>query len=227
MATPIARIATVSLGLTLLVACAPEVVRLDQATRDSLKRADEIKVVHYFPPDLEFQGTARVGFGASAGAAMAIQQQAQAQQTQELMLQDPVLRIKSNVMTSVAKILETNNLTPLPTPLQDLQVNALKGMFGKGTILDFATTYWGVAPIPFQPFDLVLYRARARLLRFPEGKVLWQGNCDVEADESAGMPSDKDVPVTKGLLLNNTLSRLADRCSEQLVAQFTDNSGVN
>ena len=223
MATRIARATTLSLGFTIL-ACAPELVKLDQNTRDSLRRVEEIKVVHYLPPDIQLQSTALIGYGASAGTSMAVQAQAQNQQSRELAIEDPVLRIKSNVVASLTKILETNNLRPVPTPLQELQVDKLKVIFPKGTVLDFATTYWGVMPLPYQTFDLVLYRARARLLKFPEGRLLWQGSCDLEADDSTGMPSDKNTVVTKGLLVSNTLNRLADRCSEQLVAQF---SGTN
>ena len=225
MATRIARAATFSLGIA-LAACTPEIVKIDQATRDSLRRVDEIKVVHYFPPDLQVQGTGLVGYGASAGAAAAIQAQTQNQQAHELALEDPVLRIKSNVSTSLTKILATNNLRAVPTPMQELQVDKLKRIFPQGTVLDFATTYWGVMPLPYHPFDLVLYRARARLLKFPEGTLLWQGRCDLESDDSAGMPKDRTAVVTKALLVSNTLNRLADRCSEQLVAQFsgTENS---
>ncbi len=222
----IARTATFSLGMTLL-ACAPEIVKIDQATRDSLRRAEEIKIVHYLPPDFQVKGASLVGYGASAGAAAAIQAQAQTQQAQELAMQDPVVRIKSQVAASLTKILESNNLTSIPTPMQELTVDKLKGIFQQGPVLDFATTYWGVAPIPFQPFDLVLYRARARLLKFPEGKLLWQGTCDLEADNSIGMPSDKGAAITKGVLVSNTLNHLADRCSELLVDQFSGRSSVN
>lgn len=226
MSTRTTRAIVLSLGFGLL-ACAPEVVKLDQATRDSLKRTGEIRVVHYFPPEVQFQGAARAGYGVSAGTAMAMQTQAEGQLASELILEDPILRIKSNVMTSLSKLLSTNNLTPLPTPMQDLQVNRLKTVFGAGTVLDFATTYWGIAPLPYTPHDLVLYRARARLLRFPEGSLLWQGLCDLEAEDSLGMPAESNVPITKAMLLNNTLTRLADRCSEQLVAQFSGASTVN
>ncbi|GKS56738.1 hypothetical protein YTPLAS18_02650 [Nitrospira sp.] len=225
MGTRIASAATLMLGLTVM-ACAPEIVKIDQSTRDSLRRVAEIKVVHYFPPDLQVQGAGLVGYGPSAGAAAAIQTQAQNQAAHELAIEDPVLRIKSHVSSSLTKILATNNLTPVPTPLQELQVDKLKGIFPQGTVLDFATTYWGVMPLPYNPFELVLYRARARLLKFPEGELLWQGRCDLESDDSAGMPSDKTAVVTRALLVSNTLNRLADRCSEQLVAQFsgTDDS---
>jgi hypothetical protein len=219
------RASTLTFALVLL-ACAPKMVKLDEATRESLKKMPEIKVIHYYPPTLQLQGIAPVGYAASAGTAAAVQSQAQ-NRVQELLLQDPVLRIKTNVVSSLTKLLETTNLTPLPTPMQELQVDKLKGMFGRETILDFATTYWGVAPIPFHPFDLVLYRARARLLRFPEGTLLWQGNCDLEAEDSAGMPTEREVLITKGLLLSNTLNRLADRCSEQLVAQFSGKQDLN
>ena len=220
MATRIARATTLSLGLTIL-ACAPEIVKIDQSTRDSLRRVEEIKVVHYLPPDIQLQNTSLIGYGASAGTSMAVQSQVQSQQTRELAIEDPVLRIKSNVVASLTRILATNNLTSVPMPLQELQVDKLKIIFPKGTVLDFATTYWGVMPLPYNPFELVLYRARARLLQFPEGTLLWQGRCELESDDSAGMPSDKTAVVTRALLVNNTLNRLADRCSEQLVAQFS------
>ncbi len=213
----------ISLGL---VACAPELVKLDPAARESLKHTPEIRVIHYFPPDLKVQGTARVGYGASAGTSVAMHAQAMDQLAADLIVQDPVLRIKANVVNSLSKMLEPSALTSLPTPMQELQVDRLKGVLGPGTVMDFATTYWGIAPLPYNPHDLVMYRARARLLRFPEGTLLWQGSCDLEAEDSLGMPIDKGSPVTKGVLLSNTLTRLADRCSEQLVAQFSGSSST-
>lgn len=215
-----------AIGL-LLTGCAPALVMIDPATRESLKQMPEIKVVHYSPPELQLEGRARTGYGASAGTAAAMATQAKIEARRELTIDDPVVRIKTNVVSALSKMLTTTQLTNVPTAMPDDRVPGLKGFFGKETVLDFITTYWGLAPVPFQPHDLVLYRARARLLQFPEGKVLWQGACDLEADESYGIPPGKEGGLTKALVVNNTLDRLADRCAELLVAQFSGQPQVH
>ncbi len=204
-----------------LTACSPALVMIDPATRESLKQTPEIKVVHYSPPELQLEGRARTGYGASAGTAAAMATQAKLEARRELTVEDPVVRIKTNVVSALSKMLTATQLTNVPTAMPDDQLQSLKGFFGKETVLDFSTTYWGLAPVPFQPHDLVLYRARARLLQFPEGKVLWQGACDLEADESQGISPGKEGELSKALVVNNTLDRLADRCAELLVAQFS------
>ncbi len=217
-------LAAISLVLT---ACAPAVVMLDPATRESLKQTPEIKVVHYGPPDLQLEGRARTGYGGSAGTAAVVASQAKLEARRELAVDDPVVRIKANVVSALSRTLTATRLTDVPTAMPDDQMQSLKGFFGKETVLDFITTYWGLAPVPFQPHDLVLYRARARLIQFPEGKVLWQGACDLEADESEGIPPGKDGALTKVLVVNNTLDRLGDRCAELLVAQFSGKPQVH
>lgn len=215
-----------AIGLV-LTACAPALVMLDPATRESLKQTPEIKVVHYSPPELQLEGRARTGYGGSAGTAAAVASQAKLEARRELTVEDPVVRIKTNVVSALSKMLTATRLTDVPTAMPDDQMQSLKGFFGKETVLDFITTYWGLAPVPFQPHDLVLYRARARLIQFPEGKVLWQGACDLEADESQGIPPGRDGALTKVLVVNNTLDRLSDRCAELLVAQFSGKPQVH
>lgn len=225
MATRFTRAWIVVLGLG-LAACTPDMVKLDPAARASLKQTPEIKVVHYLPPNLEMQGRNLIGYGANAGASTAMQAQARDQVAGELMLADPVVRVVSNVVTSLSTSLNSKNLSPVPTAMQEVQIDRLKTVLGPGTFMDFATTYWAIAPLPYNPHDLVMYRARARVLKFPEGTLLWQGLCDLEAEDSVGMPADKGAQVTKGMLLANTFESLADRCSEQLVAQFNAGAGT-
>lgn len=224
MATRFTRAWIVVLGMS-LAACSSDFVKLDPAARASLKQTPEIKVIHYLPPNLEMQGRTHVGYGANAGTSTAMQAQARDQVAGELMLPDPVTRVMTNVVNSLSLSLNSKNLTPVPNAMQEVPVDRLNTVLGPGTFMDFATTYWAISPLPYNPHDLVMYRARARVLKFPEGALLWQGNCDLEAEDSVGMPADKGTPVTKGMLLANTFERLADRCGEQLAAQFNAGPG--
>ncbi|MFO0774914.1 MAG: hypothetical protein U0172_09640 [Nitrospiraceae bacterium] len=203
-----------------LVGCGTDVVKLDAGALEQLRRTPEIKVVHYLPPNLEVQGTTQFGYGAAAGTSAGIQAHARDQYAGDMMFVDPVLRIRDKVTTAVVKTIDNKNLTPMQTPVQDMSIERLRGVVGSGTVMDFATTYWAVAPLPYSQHDLVLYRGRARLVQFPEGKVLWQGLCDVEAEDSVGMPTNKSAPVTKGQAIAGTFENLADRCSDHLLAQF-------
>ena len=141
-------------------------------------------------------------------------------------LKDPILRVKTNFAAAAGKRLGGPTLTPVPAPFMIGEgPDRLKMQFGRETVLDFATTYWGVLPLPFEPTDIVAYRARARLIRFPEGQILWQGGCDLEGKDTSSGPKGANAQGPKSGGLKETFDLLADTCADQLVAQFMGKEG--
>ncbi|MEX5212829.1 MAG: hypothetical protein NW703_01575 [Nitrospiraceae bacterium] len=204
-----------------LAACAQDTVRLDPATRESLKTTAEIKVIHHVAPELYVPtNQPRVAY-AGGGGYTALESQSRDLLIKEYDLKDPVLRVKTTFSAAAGKKLGGPTLTPVPAPFMIGEgPDRLKLQFGRETILDFATTYWGVLPVPFEPTDIVAYRARARLIRFPEGKILWQGGCDLEGKETSSGSRGANVQTPKTSGLKEAFDRLADTCADQLVAQF-------
>jgi len=216
-------------GLTLLlivflIGCSPQIIKIDQSTRESLKQTSQIKAIHYNPPDLlvPINQSLLMGFGAVGGALAGLQAQSQAQQmTKEYGLQNPAIRVKSTFLSSISKQLESNSLTSLEEPLKDDDLDKLRVKFQQDTVFDFMTKMWGISTVPFQGYHYVTYRARARLIRFPEGKIVWQGACDVEDKDLARMPHWTEFVENNGALLKEKLNKLADSCANELVAQFS------
>jgi hypothetical protein len=224
METIIARGSTV-LAL-LLSACAQDMVRLDPATRESLKSTPEIKVIHHVAPELYVPtNQPRVAY-TGGGGETALESQVRDLLIKEYDLKDPILRVKTNFAAAAGKRLGGPTLTPVPAPFMIGEgPDRLKMQFGRETVLDFATTYWGVLPLPFEPTDIVAYRARARLIRFPEGQILWQGGCDLEGKDTSSSPKGANAQGPKSGGLKETFDLLADTCADQLVAQFMGKEG--
>lgn len=205
----------------LLSACAQDLVRLDPATRESLKSTSEIKVIHHVAPELYVPtDQPRVAYTGGGGYA-ALESQTRDLLIREYDLKDPILRVKTNFAAAAGKKLGGPTLTPVPAPFMIGEgPDRLKMQFGRETILDFATMYWAVVPLPFEPADIVAYRARARLIRLPEGKILWQGVCDLEGKDTSGGPRGANAQGPKAGGLKEAFDLLADTCTDQLVAQF-------
>lgn len=209
--------------LLLLSACAQDqdMVRLDPATRESLKSTSEIKVIHHVPPELYIPtDQPRVAY-TGGGGYTALEYQGRDLLIKEYDLKDPVLRVKANFAVAAGKRLGGPTLTSLPAPfMMGEGPDRLKLQFGGETVFDFATTYWAVLPLPFEPTDILAYRVRARLIRFPEGTILWQGGCDLEGKDTSSGSKGPNAQVPKAESLKAAFDLLADTCADQLVVQF-------
>lgn len=219
METIMTRVSTI-LAL-LLTACAQDMVRLDPATRESLKSTPEIKVIHHVAPELYVPtNQPRVAY-TGGGGETALESQVRDLLIKEYDLKDPILRVKTNFAAAAGKRLGGPTMTPVPAPFMIGEgPDRLKMQFGRETVFDFATTYWGVLPLPFEPTDIVAYRARARLIRFPEGQILWEGGCDLEGKDTSSGSKGANAQNPKGSGLKQAFDLLADTCADQLVAQF-------
>lgn len=205
----------------LLSACAQDMVRLDPATRESLRNTPEIKVIYHVAPEIYVPtNQPRVAF-TGGGGETALESQGRDLLIKEYDLKDPILRVKTNFSVAAAKRLGGPTLTPVQAPFMIGEgPDRLKMQFDKETVLAFATTYWGILPLPFEPTSVVAYRARASLIRFPEGQILWQGGCDLEGKDTSSGPKGANAQSPKGSGVKQAFDLLADTCAEQLVTQF-------
>jgi hypothetical protein len=219
METIIAR-GTIVLAL-LLSACTQDIVRLDPATRESLKSTPEIKVIHRVAPELYIPtDQPRVAY-TGGGGQTALASQGRDLLIKEYDLKDPILRVKANFAAAAGKKLGGPTLTPVPAPFMIGEgPDRLKMQFGRETVLDFATTYWAVWHVPFDTTDIVAYRAKARLIQFPDGQILWQGGCDLEGKDTSSGSKGPNAQAPKAEGLRAAFDVLADSCADQLVAQF-------
>lgn len=214
-----------SIFIIFLSGCSPKIIKIDKSERESLKHTSQIKAIHYNPPDLWVpisQSGPLMAFGAVGGAIAALQNQSTAQQiTKEYGLQDPAIRVKTNFLASISKLLETNNITSIQEPLKETDLDELKAKFQQGTVFDFKTKMWGMSTVPFQGYHYIVYYARARLIRFPESKIIWQGTCSAEDKDPVRMPHWTEFLENNGAVLKEKLNKLADSCADELMAQFS------
>lgn len=216
----------------IVAGCAPEPVRLDAALRAGLKDEPQILVIGYKPTPIFVQtraGQASANTAGQAGligalvslGASAVDEKQRAEVTR-LVLPDPAARVRAGLVTGLARELGLTNLRAHPEPLASDTLDELSRAVGRGLALDVGTFNWG-----FQPDQgsssayLVYYRARARLIRVEDRKVVWLGICGAApADPARPGPSWDEFLANEGQLLKEKTAALADRCAGELIDQL-------
>jgi hypothetical protein len=208
--------------VVLFSACSPQIVKIDQATRESIKEISRIKVIYYSPPELWMpfsQAGPLPAFGV-LGEVLAPQKVEGSQVIKAYDVQDPVIRVRDKFFSSISKQLKLNTLSLLEEPLAEDTPDKLKTKFPQDTIFDFKTTMWGISTDPFQGYHYVLYHARGRLIQFPESKIIWQGICRVEDKDSTRMPHWSEFIENNGAILKEKLNNLAISCADDLAEHY-------
>jgi hypothetical protein len=93
---------------------------------------------------------------------------------------------------------------------------------GRGLAFDVSSFNWGLQPDQSSTSAYTLYyRARARLIRSEDKKVLWLGICSANpADPPGRGPSWDQFLANQGQLLREKSGALADRCAAELIDQL-------
>ena len=181
-------------------------VAADRNELSGLKNEPSIPVVCHRPQDL-FVSMAGVG-----GKKM----------IREYGLQDPALRLRDRLISALATDLGIRGFDVAPEPLENDDFDTVRARFPRRVVLDFKTTLWTLFPskgIAFSSDYMVLYGVRARLLRTEDGKIMWEGQCQTERNQSADRSWD-DLTANGAALLKARLYEIADACAERLRAQL-------
>ncbi len=131
--------------------CTPNVIKIDNATKGSLSRAQQITAIHYIHPVFEmplhsnYVGGGAIG-GAISGAFSGVVARSQGERIEEKFgLYDPILHVKEDFLSTVLNEFPSLKISQISAPLKNDDVHDLKGQFQKGYILDFQTRQWGIA----------------------------------------------------------------------------------
>lgn len=139
----------------------------------------------------------------------------------EYALEDPALRLQSRFLSSLEKELGIKDIRIFQKSPSGESIDELKGMIGKGMVLDFKTTQWMLF---YYPTDWshyrIAYAARGRLVRLEEPKIIWQGTCEFIGQDPKTSPTMAELVANNGALLKQRINEAADACAEQLWSHF-------
>jgi hypothetical protein len=215
----------------LLAGCAPEPVRIDTSLRAGLKDEAQIRLLRYEPSQIFVQtragqtanSTASLGLiGALVGLGAVAVEEKQRAEVSALGLPDPAERVRERFVAAVTKELGLTNLAAQAQRLPADGLDEVARAVGRGLAFDVSTFNWVLTPDQFSASAYALsYRARARLIRAEDRKVLWLGLCSASpADESGRGPFYDELVANQGRLLREKSSVLADRCAAELIDQL-------
>ena len=219
-------IASILLIALFLHACGPRLVKMDSQNREFLK-AQSVYGIHYHPPSFIAMTSGKMAVGAFFGliggavAASSMEKEG-SRMVSEYQITDPALEIEEAFLSQLRADGETGSVQRVSTDYPNDDLAYLKKGFHQGSVFDFKTKSWGLG---YYPTDWSHYRVgyslRARLIRFPEGKVLWQGVCKIEENQPSGSrPKLDDLKANNGALLKTKLKGLVGDCVKQLSDQF-------
>jgi hypothetical protein len=141
-------------------------------------------------------------------------------------IENPIGLVQQRVIARMASDAEITNLKESATPVTSEEIADLKRALGPVTALALRTKRWGVRYHPDDP-DIygAFYEVRARLVRLTDGRVLWEGSCERQKywdDPEPALLSD--LTAAGGRLMKARLQGAAERCADDLVAQFLGKS---
>lgn len=227
----------ICVGIAAIVAilggCSGKEIKIDPTTRSMLAGQQEIPAIHYAPsafvaqtPEVRNAASAGMLFGAVGGAIAGAVQASEAERigsqlVRDYSLEDPILKIRSAFLERISRNSNVQSLRSTQDVFAGDDPEQLKMKFQQGFVFDFKTTSWSLTPVPFGPNNYrVQYKGRARLLRFPEGKVEWQGVCEADGKVESSAPTLLQLVANSGTILKTQLASTAEPCAEQLERQF-------
>lgn len=135
-------------------------------------------------------------------------------------LQDPVLRVKSRSIDLLARE-NFRNIQPYDSQLPEDDLGNLKQKLDSDMVMDFKTITWVLASNPKDPKRyLDSFRARSRLIRVEDGKVLWEGECGFKKHDPKSALTIDEMLDNQGTLLKTLFQEDADACADEIVSQF-------
>lgn len=224
---PVLRSSLLSLVIAVLYGCAtpPYVeVRIDEENLSRLIDEKVIWAIHYTPSSFSaspFRGSGRGGLVGALFEMVASDAIGQ-KMVRDYSLPDPALRVKQRFVSALAARLGFLNVHDVPEPVASDDLAGLKKTFVRGVVIDFQTENWDVSEIPeflsFRTRVSVHYRARSRLVRLEDSRILWEAVCYVgEADPKKGVAWEALI-ADNGARLKTILHESADKCADDLSA---------
>jgi len=219
--------------IALIIGCTPKIIKMDDATKGSLSRAQQITAIHYIHPVFEMPPYSASG-GAIGGLISEIMARSQGELIEEKFgLFDPILHVKEDFLSTVLNEFPSLKISQISAPFENDDVQDLKGQFSKGYILDFQTRRWGIVkhiegweylkPPGSQDRRKAKFLGRARLIDLSTKSIQWQGVCDVEDQNNIFTMEDvKYWYPGNDNNLEGLFKILTFMCVKELVEQFTN-----
>jgi hypothetical protein len=134
---------------------------------------------------------------------------------------DPALRVVAQLGAALGEDVGAPPLGLVKEPIPSDDPQAIAARFERGLVLDARTEYWELLyyPTDWSHYRLA-YRASARLIEAPSGRVLWRDECVIESDETGPRPTLEALEADGAALLKTMLEQAADACAARLRAGF-------
>jgi hypothetical protein len=220
-----ARCAVVSVAFALLACAGTKSVPLAAADRVQIAQAPALHGVARTPEPFSVRtpGGAAAGGGGvlgGLGSLTLFQKKGEAMRSQ-YGLADPALRVAERLGSALLEDAAAPPLGLAKEPVATDDPGTIAARFGSGLVLDVRTEHWELLyhPTDWSHYRLV-YRASARLLEAPAGRVLWQDECETESAETDGSPTLESLEANGAALLKSLLDAAADECATRLRAGF-------
>lgn len=220
------RFGLVVLVLAAALACAgTKSVPLAASDRAQIARAPALHAVTRTaaPFSVRTAGAAAAGGGGvlgGLGSLTLFQQKGEAMRKQHG-IADPALRVAERLGASLHEEAGAPPLGLVREPVATDESAAIAARFGNGLVLDLRTEYWELLyyPTDWSHYRLV-YRASARLVEAPSGRMLWRDECETESGKAGERPTLEALEADGAALLKSMLDAAADECATRLRAGF-------
>jgi hypothetical protein len=220
-----------SLAILFVVAgCAPSRIAIDKTEFSRLRAEAKIPVITHKPEPFSFLSAGdnvKLGLAALAvplgGFLVGRHAESLARTQGEEMaaansLRDPAEKVRDGLLSALVAQLGFTNLVPLEEAFPTDDPKRMGEKLDGATVLDFKTIEWRVTPAGMGSRYRFFYRLRSRLLRTSDAKVLWQGDCRYDKDDSDATLDE--LTANSGELLRGRIDHAAEICATTLLVQF-------
>jgi len=144
---------------------------------------------------------------------------------QKYEIQDPVLQVKTKAIELLAQEANLANVQAFTTVITDEDTTNLKKTINGDMVIDFKTISWGMFSNKKTPERFMdMYRARSRVVRLVDGKIIWETECHIQQHDVATAPTLEELTSNHGALLKAIFQEDADKCADEIVAKFAGRS---
>ncbi len=225
----------IGISIAWLSGCEYNQVRLEPATRELLKQQEKISVGYdskfrfwaFDNPRCLYESGGKWSPPRCKGKREPITYRNATRN--ELKFDDPILKVRNHVIGFLETHLGLQNLRIRPPAINAGQLyDADLVLVVKNDSLTLINGNLGNPSSPDSVRYSIGYEAIGQLTRKADFKVLWQDRCSIYSPD-IGIPkrSYGDLRANDWALLQEVMSRIADRCAEQMLPSFLDQSRQN
>lgn len=215
--TSLLKVSLASLSI-LIGGCAQQMVAPTSATRAELRGASLIRAIHIASEPLRV-ATPAVAIGGLVGWALDRELgKSWAKKAGADTVTDPIVGVKDRFAAALATQGAFPSVTVVPEPVADNGREAVQRALKDGLVFDFETKDWSLLqPSGFSADYQLVYKARVRLVRVQDWRVLWQAECDARGPTRSRYQA---FTADGGGLLRAESAAAAEACDKQLVDRF-------